>query len=132
MVHHEISISQLRHEDKRIPDIVTLINEEYRRGVKWSKEPDAVLYPRTTVDEFRRDMRKSTFLIAERNSQIVGVIMTGLTDKSITRASKLPEACGFISLFAVDTTIRSQGVGRRLMKSAEEFCRQAGGQKMVS
>ena len=76
-------------------------------------------------------MQKSTFLIAESNSEIIGVIMTGLSNESIARIAKLPELCGFISLFAVDASFRSQGVGRRLIKSAEEFCKQSGARRMV-
>ena len=126
----DISISELSQDDTRIPNVISLINEEYRRGVQWSNAPDVPGYPRTTTEDFRRDMLKSTLLIAERDSEIVGIIMTGLSDESITRETKLPEACGFISLFAVDSSVRSQGVGKRLMKSAEEFCKRAGARRM--
>ena len=127
----DITISQLSHRDERIPAVVDLVNRAYRTNSNWTNEEKLVGKSRTNIISFRKEMQRSPFLIAESNSEIIGVIKTGLSDESFTRKSKLPELCGYIGLFAVNSSFQSRGVGTRLMKSAEEFCRKAGAQKMV-
>lgn len=70
---------------------------------------------RTTEDQVRDKLVTGDFLLAELRDRLIGCVHTERRDG--TR--------GYIGMLAVDPSLQRGGLGRQLMRLAEQHCRQA-------
>lgn len=73
-------------------------------------------YDRTTADEVRQLFERETFLVARGDDGgIAGVVRVGVDGE-----------VGHFGMLAVDPSRQGQGLGRRLVAAAEQWCRERG------
>jgi ribosomal protein S18 acetylase RimI-like enzyme len=110
------------------PALVRLIELAYRgadaEGVSWSSEAHLLKGPRTSLDEIaaliaRRD---SIFLMLEEGSNLLGCILLQKLSGA-PEAGRKRETGAYFGMFAIDPTIRVQGLGKVLLAEAETKAR---------
>ena len=101
----------------------------YRRSLTWSTAHTARKQTGLSWILSKESVQLST--TSPKNSEVVGVVKTRLSNESFIREAKLPKQYGYVGMLAVDSSVQSQGVGTKLMKTVEEYCKYAGAPKMV-
>lgn len=70
---------------------------------------------RIDLEETREHLKKGTFLLAESDGRIAGCNYVELRGDA-----------GYFGLLSVDPDFQGNGLGRKLVEQAEDFCRKAG------
>lgn len=112
--------------------VVAMVNRCYRSTENWTNENAILEGVRICRDSLKYNAKQFDIFVVEdpESKAIVGCIKTGLTQDTVV--AKLPESVGCIGLFAVSPDFQSRGLGSRIMRFAENFCREKGARRMVS
>jgi ribosomal protein S18 acetylase RimI-like enzyme len=92
-----------------VPQIVALINRAFAVE-RFFKSGD-----RTDSEQVRQMMEQGTFLLLENKGDLVACVFIKVTGDR-----------GYIGTLSVDPTHQRSGLGARMMREAEEYCRSAG------
>jgi ribosomal protein S18 acetylase RimI-like enzyme len=92
-----------------VPQIVDLINRAFAVE-RFFKSGD-----RTDSEQIQQMMEQGTFLLLENNGDLVACVFIRVTGDR-----------GYIGTLSVDPTHQRSGLGARMMREAEEYCRSAG------
>jgi len=92
-----------------IVQLVSLINRAFAVE-RFFKNAD-----RTNPEQVRENMNEGTFLLLHEGNELVSCIWIKRKDK-----------VGYLGLLAVDPLRQRCGLGSRMMREAEEYCRAAG------
>ena len=90
-------------EVARLINLAFEVEREFRKG------------DRTSASEVQRLMESETFLAAEEEGRLIGVVEVRVRGDS-----------GYFGMLAVDPSARRGGLGRALVEAAEDQCRRAG------
>lgn len=95
-----------------VKSIFTLVNDAYRGDVGWTRETHLISGNRVTMDDIESIMANPTahLLIAKNRQQIIGCICIQHTDDA-----------AYIGMFAVHPTYQAKGLGKSILRLAEEF-----------
>lgn len=114
----------------QVAEAVFILNEAYRSEKNWTSDYGFVRGPRTDFDEYVEQMKQKTVLVAVLEEagngggeKVIGCISIMLSSESPTT--------GHLGTFAVRPDHGGKGLGTRLMKTAEEFCRGKGASHVV-
>ncbi len=115
----EISIRRASHED--IPEWLRM------RRALWSTSPIEDL--RWAMDETLSDPKQAVFFAVREDGSPCGFVETGMRSYG--------EGCetspvGYIEGWYVDDDVRNQGIGKRLVQTAEDWARSLGMVEMAS
>ncbi|PXF47185.1 Streptothricin acetyltransferase [Gracilariopsis chorda] len=111
--------------------VVAMVNRCYRSTENWTNENAILEGVRICRDSLKYNAKQFDIFVVEdpESKAIVGCIKTGLTQDTVV--AKLPESVGCIGLFAVSPDFQSRGLGSRIMRFAENFCREKGARRMA-
>jgi GNAT superfamily N-acetyltransferase len=90
---------------------------------QWGTTPFSEV-PRA-VERFREWLATSTFYVAVKEEKAVGAICVNCSYPAYCWQDA-PENCAYVHPFATSPSVRGQGVGRVLLRFAEEYARQQG------
>lgn len=76
--------------------------------------------PRTSAENIRELMQRSTFFVAEQDGRIVGAVLVRVNGPA-----------GYFGMLGVKPAVQRAGVGRALRERAEAFCKQHGCTEMT-
>ncbi|WP_290060966.1 GNAT family N-acetyltransferase [Amycolatopsis solani] len=98
----------------RIADLVNLVYAEAEKGL-WCESTD-----RTSADEVGAFVRAGEIAVATVDGALAGSV----------RVQRLDDATGEFGMLAADPARRGAGIGRELVRFAEQTCREAGCREM--
>lgn len=98
-----------RGEQRDVDRLVMLINRAFE------VEAFFVVGDRTTAAQVQDKLRSGVFFVMEQRDRVVGCV----------HAEHGEAGRAYIGMLAVDPSIQKQGIGRQLMRVAEQHCRQA-------
>jgi GNAT superfamily N-acetyltransferase len=90
--------------------LVKFINKAFARDNYFKRTE------RTNSQQMMEYLQKGNFLLLEEQGERVGLVYAELRE----------DRRGYIGLLTVNSIKQGRGIGRQLMKSAEEFCRDRG------
>ncbi|CAN8071296.1 unnamed protein product [Agarophyton chilense] len=92
----------------------------------WTHEAHILDGLRITPESLREEAKNFDIFVMEESSSrtIAGCVKTGIVKETVV--GPLPEPTGYIGLLAVAGRFQSRGLGKRLMKFAEDHCRLSG------
>lgn len=105
MLHDSASISS-----QELLKLVEIVNHVYRESEKGLWKPGAV---RTNIEEMKMFADQGEIAVARLNDEIVGCV----------RIQQLDDVTGEFGLLAVDETYQGNGIGRALIRFAEQKCK---------
>lgn len=112
MLQNSVSISEMDLEK-----IAAIVNHVYRETEKGLWKPGAA---RTNVEEIKQIADNGELAVARLNDEIVGCV----------RIQRLDERTGEFGMLAVDEQYQGNGIGRALIRFAEEKCKSENLQNM--
>jgi N-acetylglutamate synthase-like GNAT family acetyltransferase len=90
--------------------LVNFINKAFARDNYFKRTE------RTNFEQMTEYLRKGDFLLLEEHGELIGLVYVELRE----------DGRGYIGLLTVNPVKQSRGIGRQLMQSAEDFCRDRG------
>lgn len=103
--------------DADMKKITAIVNDVYRKTETGLWKPGAA---RTNLEEIKQFASRGELAIAKMNGEIVGCV----------RIQRLDERTGEFGLLAVDEKYQGNGIGRALIRFAEEKCKLENLEKM--
>lgn len=108
-----------------IPALITLVTSAYRGDASragWTTEADILDGQRVDAEGLLEDLRRprSVILLAVRDDQIHGCCH--LADE---------EGAGYFGMFAVNPRLQGAGLGKQLMRRAEQYVREQWGHTLM-
>lgn len=97
-----------------IAEIVSVVNEAFQ------VEADFRSGERTSTDEVMQMMRAGQFFVAIHDQRIAGVVF-----------ARADGATGYFGMLAIRPELQRCGLGRMLIKAAEDYCRSHGCTRMT-
>jgi ribosomal protein S18 acetylase RimI-like enzyme len=99
--------------ETNIAEIVSVVNDAFQ------VEADFRAGDRTSPDEVIQLMHEGQFLVAIHDQQVAGAVFAGVNGST-----------GYFAMLAVRPSLQRLGLGRTLIKAAEDHCRSRGCTRM--